>query len=237
VRYVADIRRVQQQGPYRVAGWCAAGSLAVEIARQLILQGEEVAWLTLFDSWLPGYAESLQSIGVSRSYARVLAGKLAHHKSKLHGLTLAEGMKYLWGAYSRMGREARDRFYIKHSSQMSKLSKLLNLPLPQFMHNSTFEMFATIREYRAESLPVRLTLIRATDSRQVVGASVASGWETVAEMGVDVLWAPGDHETMFRGSNLKITAKLVRDSLETTHPSDSMNTSVQTSDLDQAIEV
>jgi len=29
-----------------------------------------------------------------------------------------------------------------------------------------------------------------------------------------VLWAPGDHETMFRGENLKVTAKLVRESLE-----------------------
>jgi hypothetical protein len=32
--------------------------------------------------------------------------------------------------------------------------------------------------------------------------------------GVEVLWAPGDHETMFVGDKLEITAELVRRSLQ-----------------------
>ena len=209
VRYVSDIKRIQQHGPYRLAGWCAAGPLAVEIARQLLFAGEEIALLVLFDSWLPGYAESLASIEGGKSRARILTAKLAGHKAKLHGLSTTGQLRYLWRAGKRIIKEGRDRFYIKHWSKMSRLSNRLNVPLPQFMHNSTLQVFAALQQFRTESIPVRITLIRATDSSEVAGASASHGWEKVAELGVEVLWAPGDHETMFRGSNLQITAELV----------------------------
>jgi hypothetical protein len=86
------------------------------------------------------------------------------------------------------------------------------------MHNSSLRMLQKLQEFRVESIPVRLTLIRATDSRQPSETSNAYGWERVAELGIDVLWAPGDHETMFRGNNLKATAKLVREALASAQP-------------------
>jgi hypothetical protein len=63
-------------------------------------------------------------------------------------------------------------------------------------------------------MPVRVTLIRAQQTRRIPGGSEACGWEQIAQKGVDVLWAPGDHETMFRGENLAVTAVLIRSSLE-----------------------
>ena len=213
-RYAADMRKVQPNGPYRIAGWCAAGPMAVEISRQLIRAGEQVALLELFDAWLPGYAESLEQAEREKSYTGLLKGKLALLGGKLRGLSLRAKARYVGRVVWRMVRETRDEFYIRNWGQMNNLSRRLNVPLPQFMHNTTLQTFAAMREFEAEGLPVRITLIRATDSRQISGASTTCGWETVAERGVDVLWAPGDHETMFRGENLKVTAKLVRESLE-----------------------
>jgi amino acid adenylation domain-containing protein len=212
-RYVADMRRVQPYGPYQIAGWCAAGPLAVEIARQLIFAGEEVALLALFDSWLPGYAESLKSVEGNKSYAKAFAGRLSGHKTKLLGLSMANRMRYLWRLFLRISKEARDEFYIKHWSRMNALSKRFDIPLPQFMHNTTLQTFAAMRQFRTEAIPVKITLIRATESLRTPGASDSCGWEQIAELGVDVLWAPGDHETMFRDSNLQITAQLVRESI------------------------
>jgi len=62
-------------------------------------------------------------------------------------------------------------------------------------------------------LPIRISLIRAKDSRIIEGGSETCGWEQVAQLGVDVQWAPGDHETMFRDENLQVTAKLVSEAL------------------------
>jgi hypothetical protein len=58
--YVETIRSIQPQGPYYLGGWCAAGPLTIEVGRQLMESGQQVGLVTLFDSWHPGYAESLK---------------------------------------------------------------------------------------------------------------------------------------------------------------------------------
>ena len=50
---VAEIRAVQPEGPYSLGGYCVAGSVAYEIAQQLVKAGESVAMLTLIDAARP----------------------------------------------------------------------------------------------------------------------------------------------------------------------------------------
>ncbi|WP_330241206.1 amino acid adenylation domain-containing protein [Streptomyces sp. NBC_00525] len=53
-RMVGMIRAVQPSGPYRVAGWCTGGTLAYEIAAQLLGADEEVAFVGLLNTtWWP----------------------------------------------------------------------------------------------------------------------------------------------------------------------------------------
>jgi amino acid adenylation domain-containing protein len=48
--YIDEIRAVQPQGPYRLAGWSMGGNIVYEMANQLMLQGEGVALLGFLDS-------------------------------------------------------------------------------------------------------------------------------------------------------------------------------------------
>ncbi|CAG1017620.1 partial arthrofactin-type cyclic lipopeptide synthetase C, partial [Burkholderiaceae bacterium] len=52
-RLLREVRRVQPAGPYRLAGWSFGGTLAYEMAAQLIGQDEEVAFVGLIDSFCP----------------------------------------------------------------------------------------------------------------------------------------------------------------------------------------
>jgi arthrofactin-type cyclic lipopeptide synthetase C len=52
-RMIGLMRRVQPDGPYRLAGWSFGGVLAYEVSQQLIDSGEEVVFLGLMDSWCP----------------------------------------------------------------------------------------------------------------------------------------------------------------------------------------
>ena len=47
--YIALMKTVQKEGPYRIAGWSAGGSIAYEIAYQLLGFGDEVEFLGLLD--------------------------------------------------------------------------------------------------------------------------------------------------------------------------------------------
>lgn len=57
--YVALIRELQPDGPYHLVGWCVAGVLAHEVARQLLAAGEAVERLILIDTWAPDYLRRL----------------------------------------------------------------------------------------------------------------------------------------------------------------------------------
>jgi thioesterase domain-containing protein/acyl carrier protein len=51
--YIAEMRMVQPEGPYLLAGYSGGGIAAYEIARQLQADGEEVAKLVMIDTPLP----------------------------------------------------------------------------------------------------------------------------------------------------------------------------------------
>jgi len=52
--FVSEIRTVQKDGPYHIAGHCVGGAIAFEMARQLAAQGCEVGTLFMIDTWPPG---------------------------------------------------------------------------------------------------------------------------------------------------------------------------------------
>ncbi|HLL46364.1 MAG TPA: amino acid adenylation domain-containing protein, partial [Longimicrobiaceae bacterium] len=55
--HVEEIRAIQPEGPYYLAGWSFGGSVAFEMALQLERQGETVAFLGLLDSVSPILAQ------------------------------------------------------------------------------------------------------------------------------------------------------------------------------------
>ncbi|TSE02165.1 amino acid adenylation domain-containing protein [Skermania sp. ID1734] len=53
-RYVAEIRRMQPQGPYTLVGWSLGGLLAHTVAAKLQQRGETIAALAMLDSGIAG---------------------------------------------------------------------------------------------------------------------------------------------------------------------------------------
>ena len=125
IRYVSEIRKVQAHGPYHLAGWCAAGPLTVEVARQFILAGEEINYIALFDSWLPGYLESIQSEKpvTQRLPFREVSRKLSYHRRKMADLKVEKKVRYVWMASARILRETRYRLYLKNWERLRRLSE------------------------------------------------------------------------------------------------------------------
>ena len=65
--YLREIRKIQRDGPYRIAGYCSGGLAAFELARQLTFEGETVEKLLLLD--VP--------FGLSTTFLRIDAGMRA----------------------------------------------------------------------------------------------------------------------------------------------------------------
>ena len=54
-RYVREIRAMQPEGPYYLAGFCRGARIAYEMSRRLREQGQRVALLALIDTVAPGH--------------------------------------------------------------------------------------------------------------------------------------------------------------------------------------
>jgi nonribosomal peptide synthetase DhbF len=82
--YLDQIRNIQPGGPYHLLGWSFGGLVAFDIASRLQLQGEQVALLTLiesypFDQWtsrhIPDEQEVIRTTLEALGYDRAILGE------------------------------------------------------------------------------------------------------------------------------------------------------------------
>jgi thioesterase domain-containing protein len=215
--YIQAMRSIQPTGPYYIGGWCAAGPLAVEAARQLIEAGEQVGTVVLFDSWRPGYVEEVttrQSNDANRSMTSSISRKYEFHAAKMRSMSLRGKLGYLRRALGHKVARTRDALYQKHWALAGWLSRRFGIALPDFMHNISLDTLNSIRQFRIDPFTCRFTLIRAMEEPDIPGSSVHCGWGDVATQGVEVLWSPGNHESMFKEPQLSIVGKMFRECLE-----------------------
>ena len=76
--FIEEVRTIQPEGPYRFAGQCMGGVIALEMAQQLQARGERVELLALIETWPPAVVASdgsaaPRSLGLRGLVARCVA--------------------------------------------------------------------------------------------------------------------------------------------------------------------
>jgi len=215
--YLDAMRSIQPHGPYYIGGWCAAGPLAVETARQITASGEKVGFVVLFDSWRPGYAAELareQAGSPEMSLRARLHRKFRFHKSQWRNLSGSQRARYVATVFGNKLAAVRNRFYLKNWAIAEWFCGKFGLQLPHFMHNVSLTTLNSLKEYRGvEPYSGSLTLIRAKEAPYIPGAKEHCGWDAIVKGGVNVFWAPGNHESMFLDPHLEKVGELLRASL------------------------
>jgi non-ribosomal peptide synthetase component F/thioesterase domain-containing protein/acyl carrier protein len=219
--YLDAMRSIQPQGPYYIGGWCAAGPLVVETARQILASGESVGYLVLFDSWRPGYAAELarEQAGTAEMSLRArLDRKYRFHRNQLSPLSQSQRLRYVFSVVGNKLSSIRNRIYLKNWAFAEWFCRQFGLQLPHFMHNVSLTTLNSLKEYRGvEPYMGSMTLIRAKEAPYIPGAKEHCGWDAIVKGGVEVAWAPGDHESMFLEPHLQTVGNLMREGLEKSH--------------------
>jgi thioesterase domain-containing protein/aryl carrier-like protein len=198
---IRDLRKVQADGPYHLAGYSLGGMIVYEIAQQLQRAGQAVALLALLDSPAPGYPR-IRSFPV-----RVLL----HIKHAL-GLGPRETCAYL------LERIRRLKKYVMRTEP-----RLFEAGDPMPATRLTRAMEAAARAIRRASrayvplfYPGRIVLIRA-EIRDVrpgaVDDDLLQGWGSLVGGGVDVKDLNCCHLEMLDAEYSVALAKLLSDSL------------------------
>jgi thioesterase domain-containing protein/acyl carrier protein len=192
--YIKEMRSIQPEGPYFLAGIYCGGRIAYEVALQLHAQGQKVALLALLDTLKDGRA--IKIIPVEE---RVLA-----HWNNF----LRIGPAYLLSK-RRLGK-AKNRLM----SIYYKFYERMRLPLPEAYQNSTYQkkknegnmewVFAPQQVY-----PERVTLFRAIENIGFFDPDL--GWSEQAPGGLEIHDVPGDTFSMLQEPNVQGLAEKLRD--------------------------
>jgi non-ribosomal peptide synthetase component F/thioesterase domain-containing protein len=167
-RCLAIIRGVQPGGPYYLLGFCFGGRLALEVARQLLLFGEEVALLALVDAaYSPG----------CRPLSMPWLKRWTYHASQV----LTHGPSHLsTRARARQTSATRRRSALQgmrngHSSPGDGEPNLVLLPQAEFLSQIT-------KCHVQETYLGDAVLIRATaEPSFAFDLGAANGWDSVVQ--------------------------------------------------------
>jgi len=182
---VRAVRERQPEGPYFLAGWCAYGRIAHEIAQQLQEQGEEVAMVVLIDSAAPGHRRRR---GRTLSVWRRFGWEVRYHVASLSQLRPAEALVYMFERSLKVIRPGRGS--AGGSEAMMGNRRLLR------------QIAAT--PYGPVPYSGRAVVFRGK-GRRPVGDRL--GWDAMAGDNLEIVDVPGTHLTMFLEPHVEVLAR------------------------------
>jgi thioesterase domain-containing protein len=175
--FAAEIRAFQPQGPYVLAGYCAGGSIAFELARQLLRDGAAVSGLALFGA---PYATSYRRLPRLRKRLATQVERLQKHARALASLPLGERPSYL----TQRLRERRARLAVERPVALG--------PLLAQRARVERAIFAALRRYVPGHFAGRLSLF--LPSKQWVDSREEPlRWRAVAQHSDEYFGPDGCH--------------------------------------------
>jgi amino acid adenylation domain-containing protein len=178
-RYVAEIRRVQPNGPYRLAGYSLGGTLACEVARTLTEAGED-ALVVLFDTYMPDRG-SLSRTAIGNLLRAVASFRLP---AVLLALKQVNWARRLW---------LRDM----------KLHGTNILPywVPSGSRELALALVKAQKRHRFRPFFGRIVLFQGTvrgDEERFVNTDGQNGWSHLAKGRLEQIEVVGDHAQIMR---------------------------------------
>ena len=173
--YLRELRAFRSKGPYYLLGDCVGGVVAIEMARTLLDQGEDVPLLILLDTERPRF-HSFFLNEVTRLWerGRRVASVLRQFVRPTEG-TRSEVV------FQILRRKLRRSGLSRHPIQAT-----------DYIYQKRVEYQQLLKKHRLKRYPGCIRLIVSDDVHRFVGFL---GWNGFADGGVEVYRTPGHHRT------------------------------------------
>lgn len=213
-RYIQEIQTVQPQGPYLLGGHSFGAGVALEIAKQLQLQGHKVARLAIFDSTVPFN----QAIGIDWDEAQWIT-EVAYIVGRLLNLDL----EFSYAELQQLETQAQLNYLHEILTQNSWHISLKQLDALVKVFKANCQTNYVPREipaipislFQASDIPLTSQTGAQMESlRQHLKLEPSWGWSQYADGVVDIHVVPGDHHTMMSRPNVQVLAEKLKVCLE-----------------------
>ncbi|NET43198.1 MAG: SDR family NAD(P)-dependent oxidoreductase, partial [Okeania sp. SIO2B3] len=203
--YLSAIRQVQQNGPYILLGWSFGGYVALQMADELITQGEQVAFLGLLDTYVPSELPDEQVL-MERGEIVVplFGGTISIPAKEFQQLTSNEQALFVM----KQAQQAKLLPPDFEVDDIQRLLELLRLNLKAMGGYSPPPYPGPITLFRAEKGSLGL-------SQEVFAAMEPTlGWAKTIVGKVEVETVPGYHEYMVYNPNVTTLAQKLQVCIE-----------------------
>jgi len=202
-RQVEAIRESQSEGPYAIAGWCADGVLAYEMAQQLRALGQTVELVVLIDSFNPARLRRVGRLESARLRIAARASRLRFHFASLSGLSPAGKAGYLRDRWHAVRDSVRtDWWRAMHSRHGSK----------DKAGDADQTLRYAVSRYDPQPYDGAVLLFRALNRPASSLADAADGWKALAPR-MEVVDVPGTHRGMLLPPHVEAMARRLADRL------------------------
>ncbi|MGB8540137.1 MAG: AMP-binding protein [Candidatus Acidiferrales bacterium] len=184
---VRRLRRHVPAGPYALAGWCASGIVALEVGRQLEEEGEEVAFVAIFDArdiFLPPMSQFRRRVVRSWRFAQRI-------------VFFGSEVRSLWRRATNWNAGIR--------KAARRLQELAGDP--------TGVLVLALQHYRPKPWSGRTIHLWAAERPKGAFRGPEFVWGHLSPAGFEFHEVPGDHDSMLREPNAKTIAEILASEL------------------------
>lgn len=193
----------QPRGPYYLGGYCEDAAVRYEVARQLVMHGQTVGLLSLFEPQNPSRSRRNRiAIGLRRIVIRI-------------DINVRELRRVGTSGFPRYVRSRRDhlKWWLRRVRwRISDHLQLVKHPA------SDMELerinFLAANSYNPEPLGCPTVIFRCKDSAIVSAGDPYFGWKDLLTGYCETCEVPGDHRGIFSQSNATVLADRLRECLQ-----------------------
>jgi len=212
--YLAEIRGLQPEGPYLLAGSSFGGLLAYEMARQLAQSGEHVGLLALFDTYGPSYPRYAAGVGKLKKKIYFNASRVEMHWANLRALDWRGRFAYVVDRTQRAKKQVRRKWKVAKNEIASSYLAAAGKPLPGPLLQGHKAISEALANYQYPEFSGRMILFRALN--QPIGAfpDRELGWKNLVKSGIEVVDVQGHHGAVTVDPHAAFLAKKLTPYLE-----------------------
>lgn len=209
--YIQEIRTLQPEGPYFLAGYSLGGLIVFEMAQQLYAQGQKVSLLALLDPPRPGSMNFLRYC--LKRFDYLTNFRFIHsfiYRCEYHSLRL-----------SQLGKVEQLTYLLK-----KVIKTVFKFPLgvkrsQAHPYQDVFRDYIPIevQKYVAQAYPDQTTLFLSSQTFQDFGKW--GNWSALATGGLEIHTVPAEHLTLIKEPHVRILAEQLGVCLDKAQANDS----------------
>ena len=200
-QYVTLIRRIQPRGPYLLVGWCLGGTVAFEVAQQLIKQGEKISFLGIIDQLAPDYLRRLPAYTKAKLYLDE-HWQPWMHRAQNDWAEVKQDKKSL-------GQFLFERMPGRIKSRLTRTQEPVRDEVGNYTQQLLDYLYLLAQRYRPAPLTSEITVFISEKESMRQLPSPARGWDRLALGGVEIIVVPGDHFTILEMPGAQIMASRI----------------------------